>query len=81
MDKPTITDISTPTRGRYDGGTTGKRGKQNEYSRGLKLIESDDQNRKRVERRIYKRFLVKKNAFAIIRSTHTPILIRSKSKR
>jgi len=80
MDRLAIADGDTPIRGRYNNRYIGKGYNDTEFFRGLKLIDSGDQNRKRVERRVHKRFQVKKNAFAIVRSKRThPIRIEDMS--
>ena len=80
MDRLAIADGNASIRGRYNNRYTGKRRNDSEYFRGLKLIDSGDQNRKRVERRAHKRFQVKKNAFAIVGSNRThPIRIKDMS--
>ena len=80
MDRLAIADGNASIRGQYNIGYTEKGYNDTEHFRGLKLIESGDQNRKRVERRIHKRFQVKKNAFAIVRSKRThPIQIEDMS--
>jgi len=72
MDRLAIGDGNASIRGQYNIGYTEKRCNDTEPFRGLKLIDSGDQNRKRVERRVHQRFQVKKSAFAIVRSRHTP---------
>lgn len=80
MDRLAIAAGDAPIRGRYTIRYTGKGCNDTEHFRGLKLIDSGDQNRKWVERRVHKRFQVKKNAFAIIRSKRThPIRIEDMS--
>ena len=72
MDRLAIADGNASIRGQYNIGYTEKGYNDTEHFRGLKLIESGDQNRKRVVRRVHQRFQVKKNAFAIVRSKHIP---------
>lgn len=72
MDRPAIADSNVSIRGQYNIGYTEKGYNDTEHFRGLKLIDSGDQNRKRVERRVHQRFQVNKNAFAIVRFTRTP---------
>lgn len=80
MDRLAIADSDATIRGRYNNRYIGKGCDDTEHFRGLKLIDSGDQNRKWVERRVHKRFQVKKNAFAIVRSKRThPIRIEDMS--
>ena len=80
MDRLAIANGDSPIRGRYNIGYIGKGYNYTKHFRGLKLIDSGAQNRKRVERRVHKRFQVKKNAFAIVRSKRThPIQIENMS--
>ena len=80
MDRLAIAGGGAPIRGRYTIRYTGKGCNDTEHFRGLKLIDSGDQNRKWVERRVHERFQVKKNAFAIVRSKRThPIRIEDMS--
>ena len=71
MDRLAIADGDPKIRGRYNNRYIGKGRNDTEHFSGLKLVESGDQNHKRVERRVYKRFQVNKNAFAIVRSNRT----------
>lgn len=80
MDRLAIADGDATIRGRYNNRYTGKGCNDTEHFRGLKLIDSGDQNRKWVERRVHERFQVKKNAFAIVGSKRThPIRIEDMS--
>jgi len=80
MDRLAIADGDATIRGRYNNRYIGKGCNDIEHFRGLKLIDSGEQNRKWVERRVHKRFQIKKNAFAIVRSKRThPIRIKDMS--
>ena len=80
MKQTAIAGGDAPIRGSDNARYIGKRYRISDHFRGFKLIDSGEQNRKRVERRAHKRLQAPKNAFAIVRSKRThPIPVKAMS--